>query len=934
MAREHIPLNSATDSAMEPSSLPFDVLECRVYRGPHLYSHIPMIRIQADLGELEEWPTNRLQGFTEKLLALLPSLHQHTCSTGKTGGFVKRLQDGTWLGHVIEHVAIELQSLAGMPVTRGKTRSVKGRRGCYNIMYHYVSEEVGLYAGRMALDVVASLLEPRFACFRNADKVYAPRANAAFDFADAMAGLKYLVNMEKLGPTTQALVDEAERRNIPWRKLDDRSLVQFGTGRYQKVVRASITSVTSSIGVETASDKELTKKLLADAGIPVPEGAVVSTLADAIRTAEVLGFPLVIKPLNANHGRGVSTDLRAAEDIQPAFSHAQEYSRHVIIEKYYAGRDYRVLVVNGDVVAVAERVPAHVVGNGINTIAELIEQVNADPRRGDGHENVMTRIVVNDTLISHLARANFTLESVPSLNLSVVLSPTANLSTGGSAIDRTDEIHADNASIARRAALVVGLNVAGIDMILPDISHSWREAGGGIVEVNASPGFRMHLHPSAGCPRDVAKPVMAALFPLGQKTRVPVVAVTGSNGKSTTVRMVAHILRQSGLRVGFTSTSGIFVNDECIWKGDASGPKSARMLMRDPTIDVAVIETARGGILREGFGVADCDVGAVLNVTGDHLGISGVETIEDLAAVKSVVAETVHYDGVSVLNADDPHTLAMARHAGGSVCYFSMNENSVNNGSAPLHHHISKGGSAVVCETITGKNYIILHRDNERIPVIRVNDIPATYNGVAVFNVENALAATAIATALGVDAQTIRTALAGFTSSFSQNPGRFNIYDGHPFRVVMDYAHNPPALSAFFAMIEEMRSRYARVIGAVSVPGDRRCEDIREVGRIAGQHLDIAFFPEKPDRRGRAPGEIHALLMEGVRSVGGTDERTSCVLHEEDATLGCLQAAQAGDLVVVMASDPETTWQQIVTFKPENVQPHEQRMAGGKFTYG
>jgi cyanophycin synthetase len=918
-----------TGTPEEILSPPLQILECRVYRGPHLYSHTPMIRIQVDLGELEEFPTNKLPNFSAKLLECLPKLAQHTCSKGHTGGFVERLHEGTWIGHVIEHVAIELQSMAGMPVTRGKTRSVKGKRGHYNIMYSYLFEEAGLCAGRLALDLVASLLPPPLNNFKDLDKVHDFESDGVFDLNAGLVELKRLANAEKLGPTTQSLVEEAERRGIPWRKLDDNSMVQLGTGRYQKIVRASITSSTCCIAVDTASNKELTKKLLTDAGIPVPKGDVVRTARGAVEAAKEIGFPVVVKPLNANHGRGVSTCLHIAEEVAEAFTRAQKHSNSVIVEQHFTGRDYRVLVVGGEVIAVAERIPAHIIGNGIDTIAKLIETVNADPRRGDGHEEIMTRIKVDDALIAWLGRFGFTLESVPSVNQRIVLAATANLSTGATAIDRTDEIHADNASIARRAALIVGLDIAGIDMVMPNISCSWREVGGGIVEVNASPGFRMHLHPAEGRPRDVAKPVMSALFPPHQKAHVPVIAITGTNGKSTTVRMLSHILRQTGLHVGFTSTSGIFVNDDCIWEGDASGPKSARVLLRDPTIDVAVIETARGGILREGLGVMDCDIGAVLNVTGDHLGIGGIDTIEDLAAVKSVVTESVHRDGVSVLNADDPQTLAIARYAGGSLCYFSMSAGK----TGCLSEHIAKGGLAVTREITGGKAQIVLHRAADRIPIIGVNDIPATYGGVAAFNIENALAATAIASAMDVDPQTIRLALSSFTSSFEQNPGRFNIYDGHGFRVIMDYAHNPAALSAFFSMIKEMRAHYLRVIGTVSIPGDRRDEDITEAGRIACRQLDLAFFPELPDIRGRSSGEIHKLLSQGADSVGCTKQRIVCVSHENEATAACLKKAMPGDLVVIMSSDPEGAWKQMLAFRPEFTAKNQQNIIREQSAY-
>jgi cyanophycin synthetase len=899
----------------------FKILECRVYQGPHLYSHTPMIRLQVDLGELEAWPTNTIPNFTRKLIEKLPGLYQHTCSTGHIGGFVARLNEGTWLGHVIEHVAIELQLMAGLKVARGKTRSVKGKPGHYNIMYSYEFEDAGLYAGRLAAELVSSLLEAPLSAFEGLDKIYRSYSEN-FDLEAGIIKLKELADREKLGPTTASIVEEAERRNIPWMRLDDASLIQLGTGCHRKLIRASITSSTACMAVDLAANKNLTKKLLMQAGIPVPQGDVVRTMEGAVEVAEETGFPVTVKPLDGNHGRGVITNLNNAAQVAEAFTRAQAHSPDVIVENHYNGRDYRVLIVKGDVIAVAERVPAHVIGNGRDTISQLIDIVNSDPRRGIGHKEVMTRIAKDETLIAWLARSGLTLESIPEKMQHVILSPTANMSTGGSAIDRTDDIHPDNALIASRAALTIGLDIAGIDMVLPDISRSWRETGGGIVEVNASPGFRMHLQPSEGRPRDVAKAVVSSLFPAGEKTQVPVIAVTGTNGKSTTVRMVAHILRQSGLRVGFTSTSGVFINDECIWEGDASGPRSARMLLRDPSIDVAVIETARGGILREGLGVMECDVGAVLNVTSDHLGIGGIDTLEDLAAVKSVVTESVIDHGVSVLNADDSLTASMARYAGGSVFYFSMS----NGKTGLMAKHIEQGGRGITREIIGGKAQLVMHEDGMRTPVIGVDEIPATHFGAASFNIENALAAIAIASGLGIDVQTIRMALGSFTSSFEQNPGRFNIYDGHGFRVIMDYAHNPAALKAFFKVVSDMRGHYLHVLGNISIPGDRRDDDIREAGSIACRELDLAVFSDLPDNRGRAKGEIQQLLIQGAKMAQCNVDHILCTSLESEAMQLCLERARPGDLVILMSGDPHAAWKQMQAFKPKFNDPTKPNM--------
>jgi cyanophycin synthetase len=907
-----------TTAVPEAVVSPMRVIERGVYRGPHLYSLTPMIRIKLDLGSLEEWPSNRLPHLTERLLALLPGLHQHGCCYNEPGGFVQRLEEGTWLGHVAEHVAIELQSLAGTPVTRGKTRSVTGEPGVYNVMYAYREQEIGLLAGRLALRLVDSLLPPELQGVQELDRIYRdadePALQAAFDLQDALKALRHVHRRTALGPTTRSLVQEAERRGIPIMRLDDQSLVQLGTGRYQKRIRASITSLTSSIGTDAASDKDLTKSLLSDAGLPVPRGAVVRSADDAVRAAERIGYPVVVKPLDGNHGRGVSIDLSTPEEVTRAFEEAVRHSRRVIVENCFKGRDHRILVVNGAVVAVAERVPAHVVGDGRRSIAALVDDVNQDPRRGEGHETVMTRIRVDDHALGVLARAGLNPDSVPASGQVVYLCDTANLSTGGTAVDRTDDIHPDNALIARRAARAIGLDVAGIDFIAPDITRSVHETGGGIIEVNAAPGFRMHLQPSEGRPRNVARPVVDMLFPRGTPTRIPILAITGTNGKSTTCRMVGHILRAHGLCVGLTSTTGIYVNGERIVEADASGPWSARVVLKDPTVDVAVLETARGGILREGLGFSECDVGLVTNVQPDHLGLKGVDTIEDLAWVKSVVVEAVHRNGTSILNADDPVVVGMRRRAGGRIGYFSLRGGT----DMPdfLREHIEGGGFAVVREPgRSDGGEIVIHDDGDSVHLMRAADIPATLDGLAEFNVQNALGAVAMAHAQGVPATVIRMALSTYTTSFEHSPGRLNVFDGHGFRVILDYAHNPAGLQALGDLILKMRPRHRRVIGMINIPGDRRDDDMREMGALATRYFDEIIFREDPARRGRRPGEIVTLLAEGALAVGFPEERIRRILEEDEAAGLCLSMAQPGDLVVLTPTDVEAMWQQVLDFR-------------------
>lgn len=890
------------------------VLERAVYRGPHLYSARPMIRIQIDLGGLEEFPTDRLPGFADRLLALLPRLSTHGCSYRQPGGFVRRLRDGTWLGHVIEHVALELQTLVGQAVTRGKTRSVKGRPGVYNILYAYRDEAVGEAAGAYAIGLIAALLPEPLRQVEGMSRLQGEPVADATDVAAIISALKTIARAHALGPTTRALVDAAERRGIPVMRLNDQSLIQFGYGSRQKRIRASITGDTAQIAVDIAGDKNLTKQLLAEAGLPVPRGVVVRGEDAAVAEARRLRWPVVVKPLDGNHGRGVTTDIRSEEAVRAAFALASGHSRRVIVEQQVPGNDHRILVVGGKVVAVAERVPAQVIGDGFHSIQQLIDFLNDDPRRGNGHENVLTRIAPDDAMAQLLAKSGKTLSSVPMAAEVVRLRDTANLSTGGTAVDRTDVIHPYNVAVAEQAAAVVGLDVCGIDFLTPDITRPVRETGGGIVEVNAAPGFRMHLEPSSGTPRDVATPVIDAIFPRGRSARIPIFAITGTNGKSTTGRMVARILCQDGANVGMTTTSGIYFNGHLMLEADASGPKSARMVLRNPKVDVAVLETARGGMLREGLGFDSADIGAVLNVTPDHLGLKGIDTLEELADVKGIVVESVARRGHSVLNADDPMCVRISRHARGKLVWFSLE----GGDQMPelLRRHIADGGLAVVRERGTAGGTIVLHRAGERTELMAAADIPATVGGIAEFNIANAMAAAAMCAAHGVALDVIREGLSAFHSSFEDSPGRLNIHDAHGMRFIMDYAHNPAGLTALGHVIERMRGRYNRVIGMVSIPGDRRDQDIIEMGEIAARLFDEIMFREAPDGRGRPPGETNGLMSQGAMAAGIPAERVHRIVDEFEAVDRTLRMGRPGDLLVIMPTSVEKVWRQILDFRP------------------
>ena len=861
-----------------------------------------------DLGALESFPSNLIPGFSDALVELLPSLEDHACSLGRRGGFITRLREGTWAGHIAEHIALELQNLAGTDVRHGKTRST-GEQGRYNVIYEYREEQVGLEAGKMAVALVNHLIAP---------------SDPAFAF-DPIAELERLIRMaerQAFGPSTQAIIDEAISRDIPYIRLDRHSLVQLGQGVHQQRIRATMTSRTSGIAVDVASDKSLTNRLLDSAGLPVPRSEVVETEEAAVAAARRLGYPCVLKPLDGNHGRGVHLDLRDEDAVRTAFSDALKESRSgdLVVETYITGSDYRCLVIGGKVAAIAQRVPASVTGDGEHTVRQLVDLANADPRRGIGHEKVLTRITVDADAETLVRGQGYELDAVPPAGTWIKLALTGNMSTGGTSIDRTIEAHPDNVEIAETAARIIGLDVAGIDFICPDIATPVRETGGGIVEVNAAPGFRMHTHPTEGEPQYVARPVIDLLFPPGTPARIPIVAVTGTNGKTTTVRMIAHIMKLMGRRVGMTSTDGIVVDGRLIKKGDMSGPKSAQMVLQNPTVDTAVFEVARGGILREGLGYDRNDIAVVTNVTGDHLGLGGIDSLGQLANVKGVIVEAVPRSGSAVLNADDSHVYRMGRHCAGRVVLFSMSMQKGEDGFDRVDGHTGRGGAAFCLEQTSEGELVVLKLGPRTMPVLYTHLIPATFGGRARMNVANALAAAAAAWAGGAHLHDIRQGLRTFSTSFFQAPGRLNLLDVGGVRVVIDYCHNvdgmrnladfvgrmmvePQTKAGRIKPLASSNGRTGRAIGVIGIPGDRRDEDQREYGAIAASAFDEIIVREDKNLRGRQPGESASNVIDGIRTARGEGQarviRSEKILEEMSAARAALRRASPGDLVVM-----------------------------------
>lgn len=852
------------------------ILKTQTLRGPNYWSirRQKLIQMRLDLEDVAEKPSNLIPGFYEGLVKILPSLVEHFCSRDHRGGFLERVQEGTYMGHIIEHIALELQELAGMAVGFGRTRETS-TPGIYNVVFEYVYEEAGRYAGRAAV--------------RLCNSIVTTGAYGLEELAQDLSDLKDLRANSALGPSTETIIKEAEARQIPWILLSARAMVQLGYGANQQRIQATLSNKTGILGVELACDKEGTKTTLAEAGIPVPRGTVIyylDELANAI--ADVGGYPIVLKPLDGNHGRGITIDINSQQEAEEAYDLASAASktRSVIVERYYKGNDHRILVINGKLIAVSERIPAHVTGNGFSTIEELIQETNNHPDRGDGHDNILTRISIDRTSLGVLKRQGFEMDTVLKQGELAYLRATANLSTGGIAIDRTDEIHPQNIWIAERAAKIIGLDIAGIDVVTPDITKPLSEADGVIVEVNAAPGFRMHVSPSQGLPRNVAAPVLDMLFPDNHSSRIPILAVTGTNGKTTTTRLLAHIYRQTSKVVGYTSTDGIYLGDYMVEKGDNTGPVSAGVILKDPTVEVAVLECARGGILRSGLAFETCDIGIVLNVAEDHLGLGDIDTIEQMAKVKGVIAESVNADGYAVLNADDPLVAQMAKNVKGKIAYFSMSPD-----NPIIVEHLRRNGMAAVYEN----GYLSIFEGEWTLRIEKAENIPVTMKAMAPFMIANALAASLAAFAHGIDIELIRQGVRSFNPGASQTPGRMNLFAMKDFSVLIDYAHNP---AGYLAVGEFVKNWKGDRLGVIGGPGDRRDEDLMLLGKIASQIFDHIIIKEDDDNRGRDRGTVADLIAKGIVAEN-PNASYDVILDETEAIETGLKKVDKDGLVVI-----------------------------------
>lgn len=849
------------------------IVNIRVLRGPNYWSirRPKLIQMTLDLEELEELPTNKIEGFKEKLEKLLPGLYEHRCSVGEPGGFLERVTEGTWMGHVIEHVALELQTMAGMDMGFGRTRGT-GKPGEYFVVFDYMEEDVGVFAAKSAVRLVRHLMDE----------------SEPYDLEKELQEMREIREDTRLGPSTGAIVEEAVRRGIPYLRLNKQSLVQLGFGVFQKRIRATIASTTSCIAVDIAGDKDETKNLLSAAEIPVPNGILLrrdESIEQAIRS---VGFPMVIKPLDGNHGKGATTNITNQEQAEIALEAAREYGRTVICEKFIKGYDFRVLVINYKFICAALRTPASVKGDGKHTIQELIDIANEDPKRGFGHEKVLTRITVDGFTRKMLSDQELEIDSVPEKGQLVLLKPTANLSTGGTSEDVTDEVHPHNIFLAERIARIIGLDICGIDIMATDLKTPLRESGGAVLEVNAAPGFRMHVEPATGIPRNVAEPVMNMLFPTGHG-RIPIIAITGTNGKTTTSRLTSHIIKSSGYKVGFTTSDGVYIQNQLMMVGDCTGPRSAEFVLKDPTVDFAVLECARGGILKNGLAFQTCDIAVITNVSEDHIGLGGIETIEQMAQVKAVVAETVTRNGYAILNADDDLVYDIRKGLDCNVALFSMDENNKR-----VRQHCQRGGIAAVYEN----EYITIMKGTWKIRVERVADIPITFGGKAVHNIMNTLPSVLAAYLAKIDLETIKQAVKTFIPSPVQTPGRLNMFDFKNFKFIVDFAHNPAGLELLCDFVNKLETN--KKVGIISGTGDRRDDDIKEIGRISARNFDEIIIRQDKNLRGRTAEEIVNLLVEGINEVKISDIPVHVIQNEKEAILYAYENATPGSIVTIM----------------------------------
>jgi cyanophycin synthetase len=846
------------------------------FAGRNIHSHKPVIKITLDIGELYKSPTKDLGNFNGRLLALFPGLEKHYCSLGYEGGFVERLKEGTYIGHVTEHLIIELQNVLGYEVNYGKTRVIE-EPSLYDIVFEYKNEKCAVECARSAVNIVSMLVH-----------------NEEIDIEGIIKNLRAIAVDTDMGPSTKAIYEEAQKRGIPVVRIGDGSILRLGYGKYSRTIQASLTDLPSCINVDIAGNKQLTKRLLTESKIPVPDGDTAYSFEGALQIAREIGFPVVIKPVDSNQGKGVTLNVKNEQEIEAAYNEARKYSRVVIVEKYVKGKDYRVLVIGNRVAAVSERRPPSILGDGVHTVEKLIEIENSSNLRGDDHEKPLTKIKLDAAALKVLRDQGIDKDYIPPLGERIYLRYNGNLSTGGTARECTGEIHPYNADIAVRAAKIIGLDIAGIDVTTEDISVPICVNDGAVIEINAAPGLRMHLFPSEGKAKNVAGDILDMMFPEASPHSIPIVSVTGTNGKTTTTRLNRHTLSCLGKKVGMTSTGGVYIGDECVLKGDNTGPASAAMVLSSREVEAAVLETARGGIVRKGLGYDLADVGVITNIAEDHLGIDGMNTLEELAFAKSLVIEAVKSDGYSVLNADDKFVRYFMERAKSEIILFSKKSD-----NPIVREHMQKGKKALYVDEDT----IFIFNGKSSIALMNLNEIPITFGGIVECNIENSLAAAYALYGLNLSVEAIRKGLATFRPDMESNPGRFNIMDMGGFKVMLDYSHNPAGYSEVMKFLEKIDTK--RLVGIIGMPGDRNDSSIYKAGKICSKYFSKIYIKEDNDLRGREPGEVAGILYDAVISSGTKKENVEIIYSEVRALEKALLDAEPGDFIVMFYEDFE-----------------------------
>ncbi len=859
------------------------------FQGRNIYSHKPVVRMVLDIGMYEAGPTRDIPEFNKRLLDSFPEIALHTCGVGYLGGFGERLIEGTYIGHVAEHLIIEMENKLGYKVNHGKTRQI-GTTSKYYVIYEYENEALAIECGKRAVEILKA--------FAEGDRI---------DINSIMQNLRRLALETDMGPSTKAIYNAAVKRGIPVARLGGGSMLRLGYGKNIRLLEASLTDNSSCIAVDTVSDKQLTKRILMDNNIPVPFGVVTQSLQEAIEASHRVGFPLVLKPLDSNQGKGVTVNIGSVELIAEAYTEARKYSNKVIVERYINGKDYRVLVVGGRISAVAERRPPQIIGDGRSTIRELVDRENKNPLRGEDHEKPLTFIKLDEIAERCLRAQGLTAECIPEEGRRVQLRQNGNISTGGTARNCTEDIHPKNAQYAIAAAKAMSLDIAGVDFSTEDISTPIDMNSGAVIEVNAAPGLRMHLHPTEGEPVDVAAHILDMLYPEGRNFSIPIAAITGTNGKTTTTRLIRHTMALTGLTIGMTCTSGIYIGNECIQKGDTTGPVSAHMVLSNKKVEAAVLETARGGIIRKGLGYDLADAAVLINISDDHLGIDGINTLEDLAKTKALVIEAVKPEGYAVLNADDKMTPFILNRVRSKVILFGR---TLSNPLMKKHCRNTQNIAVYVRE-----NYVWKVCGSKREPIIALDDIPITYGGLVDCNIENSLAAISVLIGLNIPMEIIRQGMSTFKPDIQLNPGRFNIFNMGTFKVMIDYSHN---IAGYTAVIKFMQKTGAkRLVGIIGMPGDRMDSNIKEVGQLCAGSFEKIYIKEDKDLRGRKNGEVAAIFEESILGTSFKKENIEIILSETGALEKAMLDAQPGDLIALFYEELEPAVQLITKFKAE-----------------